>query len=980
MHAMSPMSNGSGSNTPVQVAPIVPSMVPVTQKPAIRHSTPLDTLNSLRSQKSSLASAITQSTDSSTITEVKALKAQSRAAQIEIARLRTQNKQLENQNKQFEDRNNQLAEQVKQLEVLPAQVAALKKVVDQRESAAAQGPSSEEIERRLAALENPKPAIEATQLAQLQSDVQVIKMDLETITSLREQLEQLQSTATQHGTDIGNAIATSAQLKTDVGGLASLRNEIRAVREQRQAMKGDAVKTMIQAALQPEIKKLETWRSQNDKALKGISTTVEANQKFCSELSTRDLPGELQTLQKRVNKVENNENKTEKRTTTLEETVKNLREDGDDLNNDIKRYIGPMKQAYETTKGNALVRIEDLEDESRLLRKDQDILRNEQKQLLEKLSKLPDRTDKPPSTSTDPTGLAQVVSSNGRNIEKLTKDVNEMKALTKELQQQSNRAHSAQRVDEALSHEHMKLAERVKKLETMPKRPASPAPATGSVQLKKSVDNLEDCVSQHDFRELWTHVRGETGLDTIIDGLQDDVEKMGQDVHAHGVDLALLQKDFSAIFADKFDPFKASVEKQWQAYSQTFMELSESLSKLQDQVTKSKSEKVETPTTSQLQSLNVLLRDMVTVKEQQTSITADLHRQHTDIEGLKDQVALKQDTSAATQAVDAVKAAIRSLQNQYDNISTDDLHQKMVNWFLHAYPNNAANMVQQFGVIQHEIGQLRRFTDQISRIPNGTQTLSALAQIGPQLIALAQSTPGSRDSAKGPGGSKEEFESLGQALAQTQQRSEGLAQTVVSLQTFMQSLNSDKAPFAKAGSLVELQESMRELQEMERLARNEFRNKAGQEHDQRVKAEEKITLEIKNLVAKVDDDKKERIEAEQDIVSTSNQRFTEFAADTTAKIKATADQLTSLHGAMNKIRAGVNEALTDTNKEFLNRLPILFVVAAELQSYLEDLNMNLPKGPLEFDWTANLNDELFTAPAPLSDEGHNTVRKGKSKQ
>ena len=133
-------------------------------------------------------------------------------------------------------------------------------------------------------------------------------------------------------------------------------------------------------------------------------------------------------------------------------------------------------------------------------------------------------------------------------------------------------------------------------------------------------------------------------------------------------------------------------------------------------------------------------------------------------------------------------------------------------------------------------------------------------------------------------------------------------------------------------------------------------------------------------MAKVEDDKKERIEAEQDIVSTSNQRFTEFAADTTAKIKATADQLTSLHGAMNKIRAGVNEALTDTNKEFLNRLPIRFVVAAELQSYLEDLNMNLPKGPLEFDWTANLNDELFTAPAPLSDEGHHTARKGKSKQ
>jgi oligoribonuclease NrnB/cAMP/cGMP phosphodiesterase (DHH superfamily) len=131
---------------------------------------------------------------------------------------------------------------------------------------------------------------------------------------------------------------------------------------------------MIQTALQPEIKKLDTWRTKNEKTLKEISTTVEANHKFCSDLNKRNVPKELQTLQKWINKVESNNSKTDERTMILEQIVKNMREDDDALYDDVKRCIGPIKQAHITMKETVLERIEYLEDKSKSLRSDQDVL------------------------------------------------------------------------------------------------------------------------------------------------------------------------------------------------------------------------------------------------------------------------------------------------------------------------------------------------------------------------------------------------------------------------------------------------------------------------------------------------------------------------------------------------------------------------------------------------------------------------------
>ncbi|KAF2633248.1 hypothetical protein BU25DRAFT_486398 [Macroventuria anomochaeta] len=1157
MHVMSPMSNGSGSNTPVQVVPTVPSMLSVAQKQMTSQSAPMDTLSALRLLKSSSVTNAPQTTNGTATTEVKVLKVQLRVAQIEDAKLRSHAKQLE--------------DQIKQLETLPAQLAALKDLVEQRERAAAKGPSSDEISRRLGALENAEPAVKTAQFTQLQADVQAMKMDIKKLDPLPEQLKQLQSTATQNGKDIAEALGKSSKLRTDVDDLGTLKEDIKAVKEQRLAMRGDAVKIMIQTAIQPEIKKMDVFCTENEKTLKGLSTTVEANQKICDTLNQCDLPGQLQSLQDKINQVESNNNKTYEKVTTLdirvttfEENLTKLRKDSKNLYQDIDKYIGPIQKAHLNTDETVLQRVGYLEDKIRSLRKEQDYLSSEH-------DKLSTKSDEHPVDPKDFKGLQDIVCSLLKDSEKLAQDVKQMKPLTDQPQQHTSQDKNVQEGHTSLSEEHAKLMERVRKLEAAPARSASPAPSMGHSQLKKAVEGLENRVSdldtafkrveknqqdqkvitsqvknfqsessklsnaqrslqnEHDtivdqiktfeskqarlseehktiveqlkayhgeqeslanqqkafqteqtkssneqkrfskalesldnrvtasektatqvkllaseqakflseqnkvsdrvtkletapkpavspnqtvgnnyvdltpissevedvqqrLRSMEDRVGGATGLSTIIDGLQDDVERMEADIHAFKNDLGVVQNSFTNIFAESFDPFKTSVEEQMKTHSQSFSQHSELLGKLQEQVAKSQ---IECPSHNfsapQMRLLNNMVQSTTEVRQDlsclQDSVKTEVEQRTAAVEDIRQQVVLKQDIISATQAIDTVKAAIRNLQSQYDNISTDDLHQKMVHWFVQHYPSTPANMLQQFAVIQHEVGQLRNFTDQINRIPNGTQALNALAQISPQLTALVQSPPGSKGSPELLAKTSEALKTINDSMAKAHKQIENLTRTVGSLQTSIHTLNSNNTPFVRTESLAALEQSISTLRadveaEFKRAlqARNEFVTKAGKEHDLRVDVEKSIRASIKDLTTKVHKEREERVEAEQDIVLASNDRFKELE---TGKIKTTSDQVESLQAALGKICTEfeklVKEFNDPVNKELLNHLPTLFLQTGQLQWVIEDLNQNLPKGALEFEWSCDFKNK-FNIPAPYSEESGEAAGKGKSKQ
>lgn len=887
----------------------------------------MGTLSAIRSRKISVAETVTQITDGSTLTEVRLLKAQLKLAHIEDAKLRNHVKQLE--------------DQVKQLEALPGELAALKDLVEKQECAAVKWSSLDDIARRLSVLEKPKPAVETAKLKQLDSDVQTLKTDMKTLGPLPEKLKQLQSavmqhgtdirtldalpeklkqlqtTVTQHGTDIVSALSRSKKLETEVGHLAGLKDDIKIIKEQRQAIKGDAIKVMIQTAMQSETKKMDAFRTENNKALKDVSTKVDAVQKICNDLNKRKLPEQLQNLQEKISLVESNDNKTYRKTMILEDNLTKLR-DGSDTQSMTGRNT-PIKTPHKVTKDSVLQRIEDLEDKSRSLRKEQDYLLGEQKKLSTKVDQLPVGTEvsqKQPSeyatiskqiktfedeqvrlsneynTIANQLKTYQSKQQNLFNQQKTaqaeqTKLCNEQKGFSQKLEDLSDRVMASENTIDQLkplrseqlkfSKEQEKTNQRVATLEMAPRTVFTSNAIVGNNDTDPARISSESQNIQQRLHLLESRINGETGLSSlskIIDDLQDDFEKMDKEIHDYGRDFEMFQTNFLAIFKQTFDPFKVSIEQQLQSHSQTLTQHAETLTKLEEQVEKSH---IETPTsgltTEQLKLVDTVVEDTTTLKQAltrlQESFYAEVEHRNTTTQDLKQQLALKQDTLSAIQANDTVKAAVRNLQAQYDNISTDDLHQKMVQWFLQQYPSSSASLIQQFGAFQHEFKEMRNFIGQMSWVAHYAQTLGALARIGPQLQALVQSPSGSKTP------------------------SESLAKTMESLKT------------------------------METAIAN---------------------------------------------VQKQNESLKDLEGN---KIKEIFEHIEGLKAASTKLRTDHDEMVAKfitPNKDYLSLLRNLFVTASQMQYFVECLNQNLPKGPLEIDWHFDLNAEPSANPAPKSDK------------
>lgn len=490
-------------------------------------------------------------------------------------------------------------------------------------------------------------------------------------------------------------------------------------------------------------------------------------------------------------------------------------------------------------------------------------------------------------------------------------------------------------------------------------------------------------------------VGGTDGLSTRFDQLETDMDE----------DIKNLKRGFISIFETTFDPFKESVENIFQGYDLSLSKVNTTLAFLEGKVEASKEEcPAATFSAPQLHLIQNVIQGTTEVK-QDLSRLQELVRSESDqriaaVEHLQQQVAIKQDAAAANKLIDSVKHTIRALTGQYENIVSDDLHQRMAHWFTQNYGHANSNMFSHIPEIQRDINSLRNFLNVFTRIPNSAQTLSTLAQlepemtslaqigpqlnslaaIVPQLTALAQSPPtpgGSNGDLAKTAGSLKKLE--GQVAKAVQQHS-SLAQVVQGLQGSWHSLN--KTPFAKADSLSALEKSIETLRfELKAStsegvqARKEFGTKTGKEHDQRLKAEESIKTSIKSvetlvrdLNKRMDGQIKERETAERELLSTSNERLQELENAQ----KTASDQFEMAQKAIDQLRSDLNKALRavddSENKELLGWLPLLFLHIGQLQWVLEDLNQNLPKGGLKIGWHKDWKEE-FNPPSPFPDAG-----------
>jgi chromosome segregation ATPase len=101
----------------------------------------------------------------------------------------------------------------------------------------------------------------------------------------------------------------------------------------------------------------------------------------------------------------------------------------------------------------------------------------------------------------------------------------------------------------------------------------------------------------------------------------------------------------------------------------------------------------------------------------QTDMTYEASTREQEIVDVQNQLTKKADQTIVEEKLNHIRNSFRVLQDQYNNITTDELHGQMVQWFLRTHPSDTASILQQVSSLQHEVRRLQNLSGQ-SNIAN----------------------------------------------------------------------------------------------------------------------------------------------------------------------------------------------------------------------------------------------------------------------
>jgi len=827
-----------------------------------------------------------------------------------------------------------MSEKLKVLEGLPGQLKELMSKLDQ---AKPHSQAVQAFEARVAELEKMRP--------------------------LLEKVEALETAVTKHAA----RPAQSAKLERDVDELMRWKSQ-QATRPEIEGI----VKANVQSIAQSEMKAVEDrFNKRIDEEHKTLAT-LSAGFRVLDD-SNKDLDRkidvQLQKLAGRIAEVDRNEGETHK-------LVKGLR-------NDLGTYIGPIQREFEHDKGTLVERLNKLglvvgqvknfqseqsklSNEQRKLTLDQGGLSGEQKKLesrvdaLEKKANLPGPGFKkvgttvagPSANSNSVSGDLPVQRLNriDKDIEQLQQSCAGVEALSSQVARLGERAETTKEQIETLNvvkAQYDQLSDRMSTVEGQSSGLADLENLRGSLaELQSRLSDLETRNSgaplqtsdaSDEVARLSTEV---SRLDKEMDGLFDRLGEAEVTYHNHRPRLDVLETAVPALFRENFDPFKKDMEKGLERIDQSVDALDGRVGRLEQPPLQTPPQPP-SPPDSTVPDTKVL---KVELTELQTTVADESSARQQAIHEMQQIIAFKADKAIMEQQMDRFALSFRNLQDQYNNITTDDLHARMVHWFLQNYPSNAANMVQQFASLQQEVKTLQ---DQLqSRLQDLTTPLAAApnppGSAKPDSEVILPQTLARIDEACNS--AKEAIKIAEEAKT----KADEAAEPIGGIQRTLHNLNMPTAPFARTIVTQALEKSIRDLQKeveagladardarvsaisderAERInATNELRSAAGNNHDLRVK-------EMKELKASV--------------------------ASCTTTQEELSTRLTSLEETSQALRHDVDTINNDfiaPNQELFGYWPSVLIVVCQLQSLLESINQNLPKAPIAIEWHVDLNE------------------------
>ncbi|CAO2648228.1 Nn.00g074950.m01.CDS01 [Neocucurbitaria sp. VM-36] len=977
-HTSSAGSGGSGASTPVRAAPPVPSMLPVSegsastghlpqqeQAASLKQPRTLASLQRLKTRKTAMGhhaksiGLVVEQPLAMTITTSQ-LNVQLKAHQIEITHLK---KALNELSKSRKD------------EVLPAPSNQQRTITDRLEkfeksSLPAELSSTQISIEQFKALSDRVGGLEAAALKRDKEYQTLAKENekgntmLETIPDIKNDIDSLKSWKTTQSN-----MPNGVQLKDMI-----LQEVKTTLDEAKTALKKENEQTEIHLT-----KRIDD----HQKNLTSLSSGFNMSQRFQRDMEKQNLPDHLDDLSEQVRVIERNESSTYKET-------KANREDIDQLRLELDKHIGPFKEEHKSTSATIIQQIKSIRNEQAKLlaiaeqmngfKNEAARLSSEQKELSTSQNALSNRADaleriSATAVSSNPaaeTNKALIEDINER-LDKIDVKVVESQRLVEQVQSLESKVTEVEKSAENTTRTHKQFTKdieslhgRISKLDVTLAEMQVPKPTnqSGGAQLEPLRTEIGD-------------------LKQNIALLAEGLEEAERNIHEHSNDISGLQEDVPALFREKLDPFKRKVEQQLETiYSSLNLHIGEDAGL--NQSLRSSTQSPGNDTKALQMQLDGTTRDLQRLQEEikglQTSTNQKMTIQDFHIQGVKEKLGSKADNAAMTAQLDIIKAAQQVQQDQYNNITTDELHQRMVHWFVSTYPN-AQTLLHQFSGLQQELHRLQPLIAQMDWIQSRSQDLTMLLNNAPHLHILLQSSA--------------ELNRLPGSLAKIDQASTDAKTALIKIDTFSVKMDQQAKQIDSVRMAISKTEKLHwKLEEQAKQIETVQGALSGLESSihtlnpsslyARIEAVDDINQAIKDLGGHFD----QRFADERQARVNSNNEMNDKTKAMAELLEAIRKELTShtafSQGALGQLREDfdtVNEKYIEPNKDIFGSFTTMVVIIAQLQAYIESVNEGL-KHPITIAWDHDLNALLEPQPQePDNQDGSgSSKKKDKSKE
>jgi chromosome segregation ATPase len=439
---------------------------------------------------------------------------------------------------------------------------------------------------------------------------------------------------------------------------------------------------------------------------------------------------------------------------------------------------------------------------------------------------------------------------------------------------------------------------------------------TKTSELESRLENLPAATANNTSNGIPTIVANQ---DTTHD-LQKQIDEILDDLHTVHGNIEQTDEDFKDVqqnvqtMKNKVDVIKASVPQGFSRLEQAGSDNMKEIQALKAEMSTLRQARSDTP--QQVQAFQA----------QQTIMENTIKVLRLQVDSM----------SCQPGKVDILQAAIQSLEERYQNISTDIMYQQMVQWITKMYPS-APDFLNQLKSLQLTVDNFMQSIGWMAGAP-AHQSLFQLVEQSNNILMLVRYATTLQELPRTFQKVDSSLKIANDAMTKAQAAVETGEAVKVKVEGHSVNIETFKNTFTG------LKQDVKELDEKQKIVQQQIDSERSYREG---KSEKDIEKDIENIKTDVEI-------LFQKIDSERSERATRYHTDA-KNVQALLDHLDA---AMQELiqRVDVSDdyrmKLHPKLTEMLALYPQLFTALAETQAFVDDVNKNLPNGGLEHEFTA----------------------------